>query len=285
MEYALTIPLHTILDKSGLQPTGQTGDLIFYPSPFGTGSDAVLHISPADNSWYDSSTQSGGDAVALVCALLAKRKERCSKKDALHWLKFNIGYPSLLEGIDLSGEVPATCTYHIQCKTILLDPGLIRYLSDRDIDTRTARVLFKQLYLVNEVTGKEFLALGFKNEEGGYAIYNPHTTGCIGSSAITFIRGRKAKPRGVHVFKDIFGYRAVVKAGGGEPLNEDSIILNNYANLDNAAAYIRGYGYRTLTTWFDNSNTGNKVTAAFRWLCTTEENLNHQIMQRPTATS
>lgn len=282
IEYAQSIPLRAILDKAGIQAAGQApAGTWLYVSPFsGSGS---LQVNETDNTWQDAHTQRGGGSYELVAALLEQRKEHCAAVNVLKWLKFNIGYPPLSRFLDLPPDTTADHLFKRICKVKLQEAGLIRYAMSRGVAFPVARELFKQIYVLNKATGNEFVALGFKNEDGGFMIYNAHIEACLSPAAITFIRGTENKPDTVHIFKDVFAYHAAVSARSGKLFKGDCIILNTWGCMDNAAAYIRGYGYEVLRTWFDNSSTGQQATQAFRWLCATEEKLTHQAVKQPSS--
>lgn len=282
IEYAQTIPLRAILDKAGIEAAGQ-GDkgILLYVSPFHEGT--TLQVNEESNTWQDNQTQTGGGTYELVRALLQQRKEHCAAVNVLKWLKFNIGYPPLSRFLDLPPDTTADHLFKRICKVKLQEAGLIRYAMSRGIAFPVARELFKQIYVQNKATGNEFVALGFKNEDGGFMIYNAHIEASLSPAAITFIRGTENKPDTVHIFKDVFAYQAAISARSGKLFKGDCVILNTWGCVDNAAAYIRGYGYEVLRTWFDNSTTGQQAVKAFRWLCTTEENLTFQAVKQPSS--
>lgn len=280
IEYAQTIPLREILDKAGILSKGQDqkGTLL-YVSPFSK--DGELAVNEGANTWYDRHAPTEGGPCELVQFLLQQRGEQSAKVNILKWLKFHIGYPPLSRFLDLPPDTTADHLYKCICKVKLQEPGLIRYALSRGISFPVSKELFRQFYVQNKATGNEFVALGFKNEDGGFMLYNAYVEACLSPAAVTFKRGQASKPDTVHIFKDVFHYQAAIRARSGQPFHGDSIILNMWGCIDNAAAYIRGYGYEVLRTWFDNSTTGRQATAAFRWLCSTEEGLSFQAVKQP----
>jgi hypothetical protein len=282
IEYAQTIALRVILHKAGIPALEQNTDgQYLYPSPFSE--DANLLVNESNNTWKDAHSEMGGGAYELVAALLQQRKEPCTAIDILHWFKFKIGYPPLQDFIEPEPE--AENEYKIICKVKLQEGGLIRYAAKRGIPYSIAKELFKQIYVLNKTTGNEFVALGFKNEDGGFMLYNEFVETSYAPAAITFIRGKENKPDSVHIFKDVFAYQAAIRERLNQPFNGDSIILNTWSCLDNAAAYIRGYGYQQLCTWFEDSGKGKQAAQAFSWLCSTEQNMMHHVQQLPLVTT
>lgn len=219
--------------------------------------------------------------VELVQDWLQGQGLRCKEADALHWLKFNIGYPAMVHQFRLPA-VAATEQYAITFKTALQEKSLIRYVQQKGFSLAEARRFFKQVYVLNKSTGKEFRALGMRNEEGGYALYSPHLQTMTAPVSVSFIRGAENNYQRVYLFKTPFDYRRALQAYPDIAMH-DSIILHHYGCIDHAAAYLRGFGYKRLYTVFDNSTEGQRATDALHWLCTTEQQLHHYSLLLPPA--
>ena len=219
--------------------------------------------------------------VELVQDWLQGQGLRCTEADALHWLKFNIGYPAMVDKFRLPA-VATTELYSIAFKTALQEKILVRYVQQKGFTHAEAKGFFKQVYLLNKSTGNEFRALGMRNEEGGYALYSPHLETMIAPVSVTFIRGERNDYRRVYVFRTPFDYRLALRSYP-DIATHDSIILHAYGCIDHAAAYLRGFGYKRLYTVFDNSPEGQWATEALRWLCTTEQQLQHYSLLLPPA--
>src|SRR5690606_19286043 len=101
-----------------------------------------------------------------------------------------IGYPVMAEKFGLQ-KVKTTDQYSIVFKTGLQEKSLVRYALQKGFSYSDAKRFFKQVYVLNKATGKEFRALGMRNEDGGYALYNPHLEALAGPASISFIRGDK----------------------------------------------------------------------------------------------
>lgn len=246
VSYANTLPMREILRKLGLSPETPTS-----------------HCTP----------------VALVQSKLQEQGLRCTEADALHWLKFHIGYPRLSDRFRLP-VVKANDRYAITFKTVLQERSLVRYVQQRGFSHAEAKRFFKQVYVRNKLTGKEFRALGMCNEEGGYALYNPHLETQAAPVSVSFIRGAKNDYQRVYLFKDPFDYRRAIRS---YPIiaAHDSIIMHAYGCADHAAGYLRGFGYQRLYTVFDDSGEGRRATQAFAWLCSTEQGMKHYRLLLP----
>jgi hypothetical protein len=131
------------------------------------------------------------------------------------------------------------------------------------------------MQVYNQNTDRKITALGFKNEDQGFELRNPLFQGCLRPKAISFIRGKVAKPDAIHIFEGCMDYVSVVTMLNGKPLKGDVIVLNSVSQLKQAMAYIHKYGYRTAYTWMDNDPAGEKATSVLAEFCKAEEGLTH----------
>lgn len=229
----------------------------------------------------DLSKDDNRTVVELVQDWLQGQGLRCTEADALHWLKFNIGYPSMVDKFRLPA-VAATELYSIAFKTALQEKSLVRYVLQKGFTHAEAKRIFKQVYVLNKSTGKEFRALGMRNEDGGYALYSPHLEAHTAPVSVSFIRGEHNDYQRVYIFKTPFDYRRALQTYPDIAMH-DSIILHAYGCIDDAATYLRGFNYQRLYTIFDNSAEGQRATEALQWLCTTERQLPHYSLLLPPA--
>lgn len=229
----------------------------------------------------DLSKDDNRTVVQLVQDWLQEQGLRCTEADVLHWLKFNIGYPAMVDKFQLP-TVAATEQYDIVSKSALQEKSLIRYVLHKGFSVAEAKRIFKQVYVLNKSTGKQFRALGMRNEEGGYAIYSPHVEAHMAPVSVSFIRGKRNDYSRVYLFKTPFDYRCALQSYPDIAMH-DKIILHAYGCIDHAAAYLRGFGYKRLYTIFDNSLEGQRATEALHWLCTTEQQMQHYSLLLPFA--
>lgn len=275
---AKAIPLRQIFAVWGLSPTPTMNGLQLYRSPFNTEQKSMLVINPAANTWLDPVTDETGGPVQLVCRYLESQHLQHSTMDALRWLRNMIGskHCSIQLPVGLVDYQQEDRKFRLKEQTYLSDHLLMAYVEEeRGIPFHIARDFFQQVSILNTANGKSFVALGVRNEEGGFAIRNPLLKAHIGKRAITFIRGRKHKPTNVHVFKDIFDYLSILLLRNGKRFDGDSIILNSYDCLQDMAAYIRNYGYRHLHSRMSSDEAGAKVTGVIRDFCLAEQLPHH----------
>jgi hypothetical protein len=276
IDYANTIPMRVILRKIGLNPQQTLRQELLFQSPITEAGEMTLIVNTAANTWYEFSLGKTGNVISFVCEFLRFSGENCTTIDALRWLKNMVGYVVLNTPKSLPDYSKEDASLEIREETYLSCPALINYLEkDRKIPFENARFLLKELKVFDSSTKRTLKALGFQNEEGGYFVRSPYFKSNVHHTATTFIRGKIIKPSGIHIFKDVFDFLSFVSYRKGESLSNDTILLNSFQCMKESSAYIRNYGYQKAFTWFDNSDCGNDITAAYDRFIRSEPNLKH----------
>lgn len=269
------ILLRAILNKLNLSPVSESDTQSLYQSPFTQSDNANLVVHHEQNTWIDQHLKTCGGSFEFVVQWLKYRNLNYAAPDVFDWFRQHIGYPSLLDGINLPVQAEAEPKFIY--KSLILNPVLIRFVEQKGIPLAFARKYLHQIGLANVETGHDFAALGLRTEEGGWHVLSPHLDTFVGQRSITYIPGQKYKYRRVHIFKDIFMYmKAVIQVNKGEPFDDESIVLNSYECLNNSAAYIRAQGYSKLYTWLGSDLNGQQATQNYALLCLSEKGLQHK---------
>lgn len=272
--YANTIPLRKILFKIGLKPLRKVSIILAYVSPFDTTGNHTLEVNIKTNTWFDSALNRGGDVIEfLTCYLLSNDGEGGTQADALRWLNNIFKAPPKIIADFAEDHKDTDSKYEVRAVLPVMHPALLRYLDERKIDRHYGVEYLREVRILNKQTKKAFRALALRNEDGGFAVRNPCRKANIGPIAVTFIRGQTPKPDAVHIFKDIFDYLSILASRMGRLFKDDVIILNSYHALNDAAAYIRNYGYKTAYFWLDNTPEGFASTKALVAIISLEEGL------------
>jgi hypothetical protein len=278
IEHSKHIPISEILGKLNILPENPGKNELQFFSPWRNEKTPSFFVNVKQNLWFDHGEGVGGDLLRFVQIYLERQNQDCTASDALRWLSNMAGaipevavFPRAKERHFEREDSPLT----LKSNRSLENLGLIRYLEKRGIPLELGKRYFRELRVHNRNTGKRFIALGFENEERGFELRNPLFKACLRPKAITFIRGKTAKPDAVHVFEAGFDYLSVITMLNGKPLKGDTIILHSVALLKQAMAYIHKYGYRTAYTWMDNDPAGEKATSALAEFFKAEECLAH----------
>ena len=197
--------------------------------------------------------------------------------DALRWIKNMSENSSVVSTIPIPSEElqKDECTLIIKSIKPIRHLGLVRYLEKRNIPLTLAKKHLNEVHVHNKTTKKNFYALGFKNEDGGYELRNPFFKGSTKPKTISFIRANNPPSKHIHVFEGFMDYLSAASRLGKDYLDGDSIILNSIACLPKAYPYINNYGYRVAYSWLDNDRAGENGTRLFDEFLKTQQDIQH----------
>lgn len=274
IEKAKTVPISEILTKLGLQPTRDDGKDAYYLSPLRAESTPSFHLNKQKNQWFDHGEGIGGDVIEFTRQYLRSQGFDHAVSDSLRYLT-NMsggGFPPIPDFglVDFSKDDKKLTKKSVsKIKNI----GLIKYLESRGIAFEVAEKHLQQVWIHNKNTDKTFCALGLQTEKGGYEVRSPYFKGCVGKKGITFIRGKIPKPPEIHLFEGTMDYLTFLQTRNGLQHDDDVIVLNSLSCLREGMAYIKGYGYTVVHTWFDNDKAGRKAADLITEFCEMESNL------------
>lgn len=277
IEQAKAIPIAEILAKIGLKPVREDQTDAYYKSPWRNERTASFHLNKQKNHWYDHGEGIGGNIIEFTRRYLGSLGFDNSVSDTLRYLgnMTGAGFPKLPDfGLMNYSDTDKKLVKKSVLK--IKNIGLIKYLESRGIDFCVAERHLKEVWVHNKNTDKTFCALGLRTEKGGYELRNPYFKGCVGRKDITFIRGEIPKPPCVHLFEGMMDYLTFLQTRPGHGHDDDVIVLNSLSCLREGMAYIKGYGYTAVHTWFDNNVAGDKARAVMTEFCNMEENLLHK---------
>ncbi len=278
IEQAKTVPLALILEKLGCRPTKEKNQKATYLSPIRNERTASFHVNNATNVWYDFGIGKGGNIIGFACAWLESHHESCTVSDALRWIENMSGNAAAIKPVAAPDFAKEDSSLILKHAKPLQHPALLQYLKNRGIPLKTASSCLVETLVHNKDSNKDFFALGIANENDGYEIRNKFFKGCVGSKDISFIRGKKPKPEGIHLFEGVFDYLSAITYKNISQFDDDTIVLNSLSCLKRATPYIKNYGYRVAYTWLDNDPAGEKASKALAEFFMTENDLQYKPM-------
>lgn len=251
------IPIRDYLKNQGTYPAKEYSGYGMYKSPFRDERTPSFKVDYNRNLWFDFGNGEGGSIIDLVMKL-----DRCPFIGAIEHLR-NFSFmpvkeeqqsfsfhrdPERNSGIILIEDKP------------LEHPGLLEYLQSRKIDLTIAREHCREVHY--QTGGREYFAIGFANDAGGYEIRNPSFKGCIAPKDITHI-GHEDKKETCFLFEGFLDYLSLLTIR--HQLNpeypssnwHDNIILNSTANLQKALPLLADYGQTYC--FLDNDKAGMTV--------------------------
>lgn len=252
------IDLVDYLRAIGFSPTKESDKSAWYHAPYREDRTPSFKVNKDKNIWYDFGTAQSGDIINLAALLY-------QSKDVSRLLKFIEGAapalaPRIRTPISQSGERLTDQFRNVKVVDLNHD-ALKSYLQSRGIDQAIGECECKEVHYTCHK--KEYFAVAFPNNSGGYEIRNPYFKGCIAPKDISIIQ-KTERLRGrccclFEGFMDYLSYLTLVKSGriteDGEYM--DYIVLNSVSNVSRAIEPIKKY--KIIHCYLDNDDAGRRV--------------------------
>lgn len=247
---AKKIPITHYLNTIGLKPETLKNGSAWYNSPFRQESKPSFKVDRDNNIWYDFGTGTGGNVIDLVMslnktgipgALLILQKPEFSKPD----LSFSEQQSSNPANIEIK---------HLQP---LQNRALIEYMNSRKITpAKAANYVQEAYYTVNE---KQYFALAFKNDRGGFELRNKYFKGSSSPKAVTTISGHK---QAVNIFEGFIDFLSALEFYHTTKPTGYCIVLNSVSNLDPIINTLEQY--QQINLFLDNDKAGNHAAETIK---------------------
>lgn len=245
------LSIRAYLAERGLRPTKDNPRYGLYLSPLRKEHTPSFKVDYVQNLWYDFGLGAGGSIIDLVMRL-----ERCDFAQALRLLGGGERTPMV---IPVPSSVPATVPALRMLSDIpLRHPALVGYLSSRGIDPAIASACCREVHYA--VGGRNYFAVGFRNDAGGWELRSERFKGCMSPKHITTIDNRSDAVVAFEGFLDFLSYLSMEKQ-----LQTDAAVLNSVVNLLKAVPFLERHA--TIHAFFDNDEAEQKATADLKRLC------------------
>ncbi len=275
------ISIKSFLAWRGIAPKQERAGRAMYLSPFRQETTASFSVNHNENVWYDHGIGEGGSIIDLVA-----RMENCSVGEAIRMLEGDApGAFAFSSHRDTPVSARQTEPERLRIKIVsvgaLAHPALVDYLTDRAIDPTTARKYCSEVRY--RIDGREFFAIGFQNDAGGWELRNRSFKGSSTPKNITTIRGggwhgtTGAGAEGVGgtptstsgsdtvmAFEGFIDFLSYLSLKQNPSPTIDTAVLNSVANLRRAIPFLESH--HTVHAFFDNDEAGRKTLADLRTL-------------------
>ncbi len=141
---------------------------------------------------------------------------------------------------------------------------MVSYLTGRGIDPAIARTYCREVRYT--IGGKEYFAVGFRNDAGGWELRSERFKGGSSPKHITTFDNRSDTVIAFEGFMDFLAYLSLKHPGR---LRIDAAVLNSVVNLPKAVPFISRHP--VIHAFFDNDEAGRKATADLIRLCPRSE--------------
>ena len=264
LQYIKAIPIADYLHACGIEPAKRYKDYALYHAPYREDSNASLKVDFRQNLWHDYGTSQSGSIIDLVMQM-----QGSSAYEAMAHLAEGKATPLAPSPFhrethmkQIREEQRPSNTRRILFISKALPLHLQNYLQEvRKIDLAVASPYLRHIRY--EVGGREYSAIGFANQTGGYELRDDKTfKGTIAPKDISVIAGQ-ANNAPHCIFEGFMDFLSLLTMKGKEAISP-SIVLNSVSNIHRAVAYLHENGIDSVRAFFDNDPAGRK---ALQTLC------------------
>ena len=252
-------PIRDYLAGFNIYPAKDNGYYGMYHSPFREDRDASLKVDYNKNLWIDYGTGEGGTLIDLVM-----RMENCSNGRAMQLLEQKISGAtsfSFHREKEIIPKIPQQQTIFIHKTSVLTNPSLLGYLSERCINIEIARLYCQEVHY--SVNGKPYFAVGFRNDAGGYELQNKYFKGCTSKDVTTL--NAKNPINSCQLFEGFMDYLSSLTLKNWQHSKADVIVLNSLSNLPKVKNALTAYG--SVATFLDNDDAGKRAVQELQSVC------------------
>lgn len=261
------ISIREYLDRIGVKPARESEYKGMYHSPLREDKNASFSVDYIRNVWFDHGLGQGGSIIDLVA-----RVENCSIGDAISKLEnqtvdkqsdpFSF-HRNTIPDIKVNENNTTKSNIAIQKIVPLSHPSLLQYIEDRHINIDIVQKHCKEIHYA--VGSKEYYAIGFQNDSGGYVLRNKYFKGCTSSDITTHTSIDMGIKEACLVFESFTDYLSFLTLKNQDCPKQDAVILNSVHNLSKAMDFIKSH--KQVYTYLDNDDAGRKTTQAIKANC------------------
>ena len=251
-----------LLAKLGHNPKKQRGVDFWYLSPLRREDTPSFKVDTRQNVWYDHGSKQGGSIIDLVMYLynftvseaLGELEKLVGGEISQNKVKSFYGAENTIRNEDNAEDT-------IKSIKPLNNEALLEYLQSRKINIDIAKHYLQEVYY--QVNGKNFFALGFKNDSNGYELRSKYYKGSLKGSIkdLTAIKQTHKTDtllifEGFIDFLSLFTVKNFLKP---DDLKQDVIVLNTLAMLDKAIETIKISDYKEIQLYLDTDDAGRRA--------------------------
>ena len=245
------MPLTDFLHKLGLKSTKKRGNEVWFHAPYRSDRTPSFCVNTEKNIWNDFGAGMGGDIFTLA-GLMTNSNDFVAQARYIGELTNNPVERSAPPKYEPEPTVPQFTDVEVKP---LSHPALLGYLRERGIPSDIATANCVEIHY--RLHDKQYFAVGFPNEDGGYEIRNRFFKGSIPPKAVSLIRQGSTM---VNVYEGFVDFLSGLTLGYGR--TEDNLVLNSVANREKAYRHLDGY--EAIKCWLDNDKAGQQCLEALQ---------------------
>jgi len=239
----------SFLYELGFQPSKIRGHDYWYSSPLRNERTASFKVNRRLNKWFDHGLGKGGNLVDFGILYY-----NCSVGELLQKSATDLALHQPVHHYPVQPHTEQENKIQILDVKPLFSTPLFQYLSQRKIPSKIASAHCKEI--VYELGGKQYYAIGFKNNSGGYELRNAFVKLSSSPKDITLIdKGSKA----ILVFEgffDMLSYLALYNNSGKQ--QQSILVLNSISFFEKARSILEAH--EKISLYLDRDKAGMDQT-------------------------
>nr|WP_288812842.1 toprim domain-containing protein [uncultured Sphingobacterium sp.] len=255
-EKAKEMDMVEYLSSIGYEPKKIRHNNYWYLSPFREETEASFKVNRRRNWWYDFGEGTGGNIIDFGIRYFG-----CTVSDFLKKLSdHGKGYTYHARHISIGQQDTEEEKINIIGTDSLHTFSLCKYLHERKIPLHIADKYCREV--TYEFKGKQYMAIGFENDRGGYELRSPFFKGGSSPKDITTIRSGHYNVCVFEGFFDFLSYQAFFD--GLNRAKGDFIILNSLSFFQKARPFMEQHSQIFLH--LDNDKAGQNCVESAKSL-------------------
>ncbi len=223
----------------------------WYHSPLNPPDDTPsFKVDTKRNVWYDWSIGKGGSLVDFGILY-----HNCSVSDFLKRFDNPLSFPRQFVAPARDKKAEAESKIKVVGVKPITSISLIQYVQKRAIDIDIALQYSHEINFT--LHGKNYYAIGFKNDSGGYELRNDFFKGSSSPKNFTTIKRGSNELSVFEGFFNFYSFEMMTRNQGAR--GSDILCLNSLTMFERARLVMQGYD--RVKFFLDRNPSGRKVTA------------------------
>ena len=243
------ISIADFLNAMGIHPSKQRGNALWYSAPYRTERTPSFKVDTSKNVWFDFGIGKGGDIFDLAGEFIGS--EDFLLRAAFIAQNGACPLPVMEQSLREKEREPSFEDIWVRP---LQDTRLLGYLEERGINAHVAIPNCEEVRY--RVHGKQYYAIGFRNDAGGLELRNRIFKGCIPPKNISLKRNGSDI---CAVFEGFMDYLSAMQLG---IIASDWLVLNSVSNVEKAVKVLQGY--ERIECYLDNDEAGQRAFQKLR---------------------
>ena len=233
-----------------------------YYSPFRDERTPSFQIDEAKNTWYDYGTSEGGTLFDFVCKLA-----NIPRGEVYDWLA---SFRHMVPESEYKAVIAPMMERKPHGSRIVIDSASHTFTRSKLIEYAKTRAVSKEvlqkyceevLYHVDSAPERQFFAIGFKNNSGGYVLRSSISKRCSSSDITTLNSSgqmsQEVTSDKVIVFEGFMDFLSWITDVKQQTPEYDCCILNSVSNVGKALPWIMEHS--SIAAFMDNDAAGRET--------------------------